>query len=299
MIPAYNCLPFLEVAIRSVLSQALPAEQMQIEVVDDASTDGDVADLVRRLGEGRVSYYRQPQNVGSLRNFETCINRARGHYVHLLHGDDAVNPGFYAQIQDLFEHHPEAGAAFCRYAYIDEDGKRLYTQPAEKENTGVLDNWLLKIAGRNRIQYAAIVVKREVYEKLGGFYGLEYGEDWEMWVRIAKQYPVAYTPEVLARYRKHQQSITGQKFMSGSFLNDLSAAMQMIQPHLPAPLRRKALDEARRFYALYGARMAHHVWHTTRNRQSAKAVLNRSLQMRKSFPACREALKLHIKLAVQ
>jgi len=30
-----------------------------------------------------------------------------------------------------------------------------------------------------------MVVKREVYEKLGGFYGVEYGEDWEMWVRIA------------------------------------------------------------------------------------------------------------------
>ena len=59
-------------------------------VLCDGSTDLDVEALVMSLGKGRVKYYRQPQNVGSLRNFETCINRANGHLVHLLHGDDRV-----------------------------------------------------------------------------------------------------------------------------------------------------------------------------------------------------------------
>ena len=90
MIPVYNSLPYLEQTIRSILAQDPGEELMQIEVVDDISKDGDVAALVERVGKGRVQFYQQPVNVGNVRNFETCINRARGHYVHLLHGDDYV-----------------------------------------------------------------------------------------------------------------------------------------------------------------------------------------------------------------
>ena len=98
MIPAYNCVHYLGHTIQSVLSQALPEAEMQIEVIDDASTDGDVAALVAQIGKGRVGYYRQPENSGSLRNFETCINRAKGHYVHILHGDDFVIDGFFERM---------------------------------------------------------------------------------------------------------------------------------------------------------------------------------------------------------
>ncbi|HET7896220.1 MAG TPA: glycosyltransferase family 2 protein, partial [Flavisolibacter sp.] len=90
MIPVYNCSAYLEETIASVLAQDMGEALMQIEVVDDASTDVDVQALVQQIGGGRVQYYRQAENVGSLRNFETCLNRARGIYVHLLHGDDRV-----------------------------------------------------------------------------------------------------------------------------------------------------------------------------------------------------------------
>src|SRR3954468_10245800 len=73
MIPVYNCATYLPRTLQSVLQQDLGEENMQIEVVDDASTDADVKALVAQLGHGRVTYFRQPQNVGSLKNFETCL----------------------------------------------------------------------------------------------------------------------------------------------------------------------------------------------------------------------------------
>src|SRR5277367_1859957 len=85
MIPVYNCSQYLTNNILSVLAQDPGAERMQIEVVDDCSTDTDVESLVQEIGKGRVKYFRQHENVGSLRNFETCINRATGRYIHLLH----------------------------------------------------------------------------------------------------------------------------------------------------------------------------------------------------------------------
>ena len=103
MIPTYNCSRYLIENLRSVLEQDPGADIMQIEVVDDFSTDTDV----ESPGQGNreragLDYYRQPENVGSLRNFETCLNRATGHYIHLLHGDDQVKTGFYSEIEKLF-----------------------------------------------------------------------------------------------------------------------------------------------------------------------------------------------------
>src|SRR5215211_1793383 len=89
MIPTYECAGYLRQTLRSVLAQDPGPEVMQIEVVDDASTD-DPAAVVAELGGGRVDFFRQPRNVGHVENFNTCLRRAQGRLVHLLHGDDAV-----------------------------------------------------------------------------------------------------------------------------------------------------------------------------------------------------------------
>ena len=164
---------------------------MQIEVIDDASTDADVAAIVESIGKGRVKYFRQPRNVGSLRNFETCLNRSKGKLIHLLHGDDRIRKGYYATILELFEKFPQSGAAFCGIRKIDNTGDEMSTDIPLMQNDGILENWLVRIAERNLLQYSAITVQRSVYETLGGFYGSTGGEDWEMWVRIAQKYAVA------------------------------------------------------------------------------------------------------------
>ena len=113
MIPTFNCAAYLKEALAGVLAQAPGAGQMQIEVVDDCSSDDPKA-AVDELGDGRVGFYRQPANVGHVRNFNTCIRRARGHLVHILHGDDAVREGFYRLMEHPFQTQPAIGAAFCR-----------------------------------------------------------------------------------------------------------------------------------------------------------------------------------------
>jgi GT2 family glycosyltransferase len=298
MIPAYNCLPYLADTIRSVLSQDLGEAHMQIEVVDDASTDGDVAALVLAVGQGRVQYYRQPTNVGSLRNFETCLNRAHGHYVHLLHGDDRVVSGFYDTIAQLLTQHPEAGAAFSNYASIDATGKRLHAiEPIDK--VGILPNWLLRIAERQCTQYACMVVRREVYERLGSFYGANYGEDWEMWVRIARYYPVAYTPEILAEYRTHTTSISSNKAQQGHIVRDLSLIIAAIQQHVPAQDRQRVLARGRRFCADLSIASAYHALYSTNDWSLAHQHFNLALSMSKHPSVVYLLFKFRVKMLLR
>jgi len=279
MIPVYNCATYLPRTLQSVLQQDLGEAQMQIEVVDDASTDADVKAMVEEIGKGRVRYFRQAQNVGSLKNFETCLNRAEGELIHLLHGDDKVRNGYYQKMEALFQQCPEIGAAFCRYTYINEADDELEQPPIEAPEDGVLKAWLLRIAQHQRLQYCVMTVKRDVYEKLGGFYGVRYGEDWEMWVRIAAHYPVAYTPEILAEYRRHENSITGQAFLNGQNLRDVQWVINTIQNYLPADQRKKAKQEALKYYAHYAASTANTLWQTTRNKQGALAQMQEALHM--------------------
>jgi glycosyltransferase involved in cell wall biosynthesis len=115
MIPAHDCAGYLRETLASVLAQDPGPDQMQIEVVDDASSD-DPRGAVDELGQGRVGFFRQPRNVGHVANFNTCLERSRGQLVHLLHGDDCVRDGFYVAMQRLLEREVEAGAASCRCA---------------------------------------------------------------------------------------------------------------------------------------------------------------------------------------
>lgn len=296
MVPVYNCSHFLQQTLESVLVNNIPEKDMQIEVVDDASTDADVEELVKRIGKGRIKYFRQVQNVGSLKNFETCINRSTGKLVHLLHGDDKVIPGYYRKIESLFEQHPEAGAAFSRYRSIDENGNKINEKSPEMYREGILHNWLLTIGERQRIQYAAITVRREVYEKLGSFYGLVYGEDWEMWVRIARHYKMAYTPEILAEYRVHQKSISGNKILKGDYLQDLFKAMLLIQQHLPEADRDRILKISKKYYAAYGIKLATRLWKLLHNKQAVDANIRHSLNLYKSPKLLLMISILYIKL---
>ncbi|MGI4020902.1 MAG: glycosyltransferase [Janthinobacterium lividum] len=253
MIPVYNCIIFLEETLRSVLIQDFGEALMQIEVVDDCSTDGDVKALVEVVGKGRVKYFRQEQNQGNLRNFETCLNRSKGQWVHLLHGDDKIERGYYQEIEKIFSLNPEAGAAFTNFSYISKQSNKLLDMdpPTLSGRTEILPNFLFRIASRQLIQPPAIVVKREVYEHLGSFYAVHYGEDWEMWTRIAAHYPIAYSPRCLASYRvSGDVNITQQAYLTGQNARDLNKVINIIQNYLPPENRKKLKKKALKFNSI-------------------------------------------------
>lgn len=292
MIPAYNCIGFLPETIRCVLLQDLGEEVMQIEVIDDCSSDGDVQALVEELGKGRVKYYRQPQNVGSLRNFETCINRANGRLVHLLHGDDRVKDGFYKKMTELFEKFPQVGAGFCGYEIIDEQANYVGKEMVFADDDCILENWLIRIAEKQRLQYASMVVKREVYESLGSFYAVTYGEDWEMWARIASKYATAYTPLFLAEYRMHFDSISFGSYRSGKTLRDILTVLKIINNYLPEGQRKQLYHKALKSYIYWYCDFVGYIWYKTNNAKLVFAQLFKVLRVHRDLFVIKKCLRL-------
>jgi glycosyltransferase involved in cell wall biosynthesis len=231
---------------------------MQIEVVDDGSTLDDPERVVTEVGQRRVGFYRHPQNVGHTKNFETCLKRARGKVIHLLHGDDYVLDGFYQKLHYAFESQPEIGAAFCRQIFMDDAGNWEAYSPLEQPESGILKDGLEHLALEQRIMTPSIVVRRGIYERLGGFDSrLICTEDWEMWVRIAAQYPIWYETEPLAAYRMHLASNTGRHVRNGDDIRYTRMAIEIFKSYLPQEKAEEISEKARETYAFSALDMAY------------------------------------------
>ena len=250
MVPTYNCAAHLPAALLPVLAHGKGPQDMQIEVVDDASTEDDPSAVVEALGRGRIAFFRQPRNLGVAGNLTTCLQRSRGRLVHILHGDDAVREGFYPRLERAFTEHPEVGAAFCRHIFMDEAGHWQSISPLEQDASGTLPDGLARLAEEQRIMTPSIVVRREAYERLGGFDPrLICSEDWEMWVRIAAHYPIWYEVEPLALYGMHRDSNTGRHVHSGEDMRYTRMAMELFGAYLPSTVARTVIGKARKTYA--------------------------------------------------
>ncbi|WP_309728165.1 glycosyltransferase family 2 protein [Chamaesiphon sp. OTE_75_metabat_556] len=296
MIPTYNCANYLQETLTSVLAQDPGRELMQIEVVDDCSTQDDPEAIVKGLAGDRVSFYRQPQNVGHIQNFDTCLQRSHGRLIHLLHGDDLVMPGFYNKLQTGFDQHPEIGAAFSRHVFIDELSNWTKLSDLEQTHSGILTNWLEKIAVRQLIQTPSIVVRREVYERWGGFDRRMkcWGEDWEMWVRIAAQYPVWYESQPLAQYRQRSTSLTGNTIRTGENIQDIRQAIEIVKEYLPASTAASLNRNALQNYANYALSTADS-FIKAKDRTAAIAQIRAAIACHFSLSTIPMLLKLSLK----
>ena len=249
MIPTHNCAHFLPQTLQSVLAQDPGPEGMQIEVIDDASSDNPES-VVAELGRGRVSFFRQPTNQGQIANLSSCVERSRGEIVHILHGDDFVLPGYYQALERGFASSPRVGAAFCRWKVVDDEGRDKTIASLEQQSSGIIEDALARLASKQRIVTPSISLRRQVWERLGGFDSrLKCAEDWEMWVRTAAHYDVWYEPQLLAAYRRHSQSTTGRSTRNAEELRYTRMAMAIFKPLLPRDRARSIIGSAKNAYA--------------------------------------------------
>jgi hypothetical protein len=168
---------------------------------------------------------------------------------------------------------------------MDEHGHWQALSSLEQSESGILMHWLERIATEQRVMTPSIVVRREVYEKLGGFDSrLLCSEDWEMWVRIAAHYPVWYAVEPLAVYRMHSASNTGRHIQKAEHLQYTRKAIEIFKMYLPSQIAAALCSKARETYALSALDMAYAMIH----RQEIAAALAHS----------REGLKFRCSLRV-
>jgi len=115
------------------------------------------------------------------------------------------------------------GLVYCAYSLITENGDRDadgYVVPLDKNIRGKIFKKLLR---GNKIlsSGSGALIKKEVFDSVGLFdENLKFGEDWDMWLRIAELYEVDYSDEMLVHIRRHSKSMTYE--VSKVFLGEIS-----------------------------------------------------------------------------
>lgn len=207
IIPTYNYGEYVSEALDSVLAQTY--KDYEIIVIDDGSTDN-TKDIVGKYIEnsiGNIKYiYQENKGVSNARN--TGIKNARGEYIAFLDADDIWFPDKLELQMDLFEKNPELGLVFCNTFSFNEHSSSKKTG-FQLNPAGEPAKILQSLVIRNRISTNTVIVKKRYFDKTGLFdEDLRFGEDYDMWLRIAKYYKVDYLNTVLTKYRLHVNNLS-------------------------------------------------------------------------------------------
>ncbi|WYL95354.1 MAG: tetratricopeptide repeat protein [Gloeotrichia echinulata IR180] len=256
VITVYNRIDYLLECLTSVLVQWQGKEQMEIIVIDDSSKTP-IFEIVNSIGKGIISYYRNPQNLGLPGNWNAGIALTRGHWVHLLHDDDYILPGFYSRLQANLEGCADSiGAAFTGYQNINDKGEVIFRQQVYGEQRGIAENWLQRIGVGNSLNMPAVVIRREAHERLGVYHPeLTYTSDWELYKRIAVSYDWWYEPEILANYREHGNNMTSELLLSGKQMISIRRAIEISDSYFPTQQGAEITAKSRIHYFNYCLQM--------------------------------------------
>ncbi len=196
IIPTYNRAFYLEKAIQSVLDQSYP--DFDVIVVDDGSTDN-TAEVVRKF-KGVMLIQQQNLGVAVARN--TGIHRTRGKYVAFLDDDDLWLPGKLEKQVAYMEDHPATGMVYSAYQTIDSHDT-VTGEVTHVVSGQVWHDFMFGVP----IAPPTVMVRREVLDTVGVFdKSLRLGEDLDLWIRIARRYPIHGMKEPLVQYRIHNSN---------------------------------------------------------------------------------------------
>jgi glycosyltransferase involved in cell wall biosynthesis/SAM-dependent methyltransferase len=200
VITTYNHARFLPEAIESALGQTV--RPTEVIVVDDGSTD-DPGSVVSRYPE--VQLIRQPnQGLAAARN--TGWRAARGRYVVFLDADDRLLPEALAINLRRFYQRPECAFVYGSYCYINGDGRHL-SSPAP--NLVGEDPYESFLKDNCVAMHATVMYRCDYLEQVGGFDArLRCCEDYELYLRLARRYPVSAGADRIAEYRRHGSNMS-------------------------------------------------------------------------------------------
>jgi GT2 family glycosyltransferase len=201
VIPTYNRQHLVQQTIDSVLQQTF--SDWELIVVDDGSTDDSRRVLEKRYGS-RIRYvYQCNQGESVARNLG--VELATGDYVAFLDSDDLWHPDKLKRQIEVMEKHPDVALVGTQAHWINFEGWRLRLPPHghdQKSNSISWADLVLNnvVAGGG----SSALVRRACLANVGGFDPeIRFGEEWDLWIRIARHYGIWQIPEPLVFFRVH------------------------------------------------------------------------------------------------
>ena len=289
MIPCYNQAHFLPEAIQSVLTQSYT--DFELIVVDDGSQD-DTAEVTSRYAEedSRVRLIEQ-QNRGLAGARNRGLAQSVGEYVVFLDSDDRLlDEALEVGVRELHAH-PECAFVSGQFEAIAADGSpfwRPYEPPVERDGYVMLLQYCFGMP-------AVVMYRRWVFGEVGGFDGsVDAAADWDLYLRIARRFPIYHHGRVVAEYRQHGTSMNEDPAL---MLKSTVAVLRSQRRHLEDDKRREDAYNTglRSMRADYGVPLVEDIRDALRQRAWKRALAG-MLILARFFPRGHALLFSHRRL---
>jgi len=212
---SYNHAPYIGEALKSVFDQNY--EDIELIILDDGSKDDSVEKIKNAIGDRDIQAVFHLKNEGYTSTFNQGLALSSGDYIIDFALDDVMKPDFIQRSIELFESSsPNTGVVFSNADYINDKSEVIGNHNEILFQKGMISfiptgnvfEWILK---RYFICTPTMVIKREVFDRLGGYDESLAYEDFDFWVRSSRYWEYAYMDKVLMQKRKLPDSMSSQR----------------------------------------------------------------------------------------
>ena len=197
LMTAYNREKYIAQAIESVIASTY--KNWELIIVDDCSKDKSVEiSKTYESRDNRIKVYINEKNLGDYPNRNQAASYAKGKYLKYIDADDMIYPHGLEQLVFYMEQFPEAGYGLCS---LSQDKDKIFPfilSPNQAYKRHYLKNqWIFHKAPLSAI------IKKKVFDKVGGFSGKQHLGDFELWNILSQKFNVVLMPQGTVWYRSH------------------------------------------------------------------------------------------------
>jgi glycosyltransferase involved in cell wall biosynthesis len=225
-LPVFNGEDYLEEAVESILAQTY--KDFELVISDNASTDR-TEEICRSFVErdGRVKYFRNPQNIGATQNWYRVFDLSCGKYFASAAHDDVYDPQFMEKCISVLEQDPSIVVCYSRTSIIDQEGKRLVDDRIARMLSAAINTTSphpsVRLYNVIDVDYLCIqlygVMHAEALRRTKVFVGY-YGCDRNTLAELALLGKIHELPEYLFHHRIYPEAL-GAAVYSGRSLQEL------------------------------------------------------------------------------
>lgn len=204
--PVFNGERYLQYSVESILKQTYT--DFELLIINDGSVDRSL-EIIKSYHDPRIRLINNETNLGLVRTRNLGLSEARGEYIALLDCDDVAHPARLAKQIATMEESRELGLlgswAYC----IDEFGVKLDRLTWRPEISP--DKIPAKLLFMNCFATSSVLLRKRALPETSYREDYPLAEDYDLYVRIARESRVSNLPRFLVAYRAHVAGISKTK----------------------------------------------------------------------------------------
>lgn len=212
VLPVYNGSKYLRESIESILTQS--HTDFKLFIVDDCSID-DSADVIESyLSDERIVFLQNSINKGLFPSLNRLIIASDSPLVHLWAQDDIMDSRFLESVIHFHCKHQSIGFSYCAVKIINDEGlivENKFVDYTPEVISPKLHDKISLYTGSIAGNICNVTIKRAALKSVGLFNeDMRMSGDFDMWIRLTKEYSVGRMAEPLIYLRNHSKQLSQQ-----------------------------------------------------------------------------------------